>query len=186
MLRNAFSAGSSGCSCSSSCRLSSGWLEPQARDWKCTTKRPPGACPASQGDQTPRGAAGADDPQTLCFSCEGIKAKGLLFSGSLLRDASSSWCFVVNQLLHQDILRIGWDSAKGNLGLSWFACGGCGWGGASASAQVVRAWLPGWLLDGQTGTFPLYTSPWEQLTWMYPTIDTTPPLAPPHHGCSRW
>lgn len=31
MLRNAFSAGSSGCSCSSSCGLSSGWLEPQAR-----------------------------------------------------------------------------------------------------------------------------------------------------------
>lgn len=40
-----------------------------------------------------RDAAGVKDPQTpLCFGCKGIKAKGLIFSGSLL--ASSSWCFV--------------------------------------------------------------------------------------------
>lgn len=129
LLRNPFSAGSSGCSCRASCRLCSGGREdePKARVCDLLTlciKKGPGTCGPARGPDTwTLGDSKSQTPQIFPpLDCEGTKAQRPFYSGSLLGGTSSS-CYFVIQLLHHDeiLFRIQtsetllWDAR----GLSW-------------------------------------------------------------------
>lgn len=159
MLRNAFNAGSSGCSCSWSCGLSSGWLEPQARGCEVHNKGLRDLWPRPGGEPgTQRHGRSRRPSDFPALSLWGEKSKEAPFFGvpPQRRQPQLVFCW----LLHHDevLLRVVWDSAKGSLGWSCCEWGGCGWEGALLSAQVLRAWQPGWLLDGRIGTFPWHTN----------------------------
>lgn len=84
VLRNTPGAGSSGCSCSASSRLSSGWQEPEARAHDLLTlgrTKGPGTCGTARSVDTQRqgrcqDSGGRAEHTLVCLDCEGIKAQG--------------------------------------------------------------------------------------------------------------